>query len=514
MKSNNTRNKLHALMLMKTCAALAIVLPLSMMAETTGQVLDIKSERQLFVDKYIVGNLTDARLKMHEPRPAGVALRYDGPTEDEYCNFTYVLKDGGVFRMYYRGRVAPKKGDVGDQTTCYAESRDGINWKKRNLGLVEVDGSRNNNVILERAEHNFCPFIDTRPGVPASERYKAVMSHGAKVPLRDVVASKRKPEQRVDLRAFVSADGIRWRLLREESIVHGQFNDNFDGPTAIFWSEAEQCYVLYARHYEEKKRSMARATSKDFLTWTPQVMMTYSDTGTTIPSVEFYTNQTTPYFRAPQIYIALPASYHENRRVLTESEEGLLELGTLAGRADYISDGLLLTTRPGTTRYDFVFRESFVRPGIGISHWVSRTNFPGLGIVPTSPREISIYVQRNTEQKSGYLERLTLRTDGFVSVNAPYDGGEFLTKTIRFKGEALEMNYATGAGGSIRVEIQDENGAPLPGYSIKDCPEIIGDQITRIVSWKFSSNVSPFAGRPVRLRFVMRDADLYSFRFR
>src|SRR5207249_2218396 len=99
-------------------------------------------------------------------------------------------------------------------------------------------------------------------------------------------------------------------------------------------------------------------------------------------------------------------------------------------------------------------------------------NFPALGVVPTSPKEISLYVQRNTEQKNGYLERLTLRTDGFVSVNAPYNEGEFITKTLRFKGEALEMNYATGAGGGIRVEIQDENGSPLPGYSIKDCPEI------------------------------------------
>ena len=76
------------------------------------------------------------------------------------------------------------------------------------------------------------------------------------------------------------------------------------------------------------------------------------------------------------------------------------------------------------------------------------------------------------------------------------------------------MNYATSAAGGVRVEVQDENGSPLPGYALGDCPEIIGDEIARIVSWKIGSNVSALAGRPVRLRFAMRDADLYSIRFR
>src|SRR5437773_6305859 len=108
MNPNNTRYKQYVSMFTKTCMVLAMVLPLSTIAQTTatpdpGPVLDIDSQRQLFVDKYVVGKLTGLKLKMHEPRSAGVALRYDGPTEDEYCNFTYVLKDGGVFRMYYRG---------------------------------------------------------------------------------------------------------------------------------------------------------------------------------------------------------------------------------------------------------------------------------------------------------------------------------------------------------------------------------------------------------------------------
>ena len=54
----------------------------------------------------------------------------------------------------------------------------------------------------------------------------------------------------------------------------------------------------------------------------------------------------------------------------------------------------------------------------------------------------------------------------------------------------------------------------MPGFSLEECPEIIGDEISRIVSWKGGDDVGSLAGKPVRLRFVMKDADLYSLRFR
>ncbi len=291
---------------------------------------------------------------------------------------------------------------------------------------------------------------------------------------------------------------------------------DFDSQNVIFWSEAEQCYVLYARHMVGGKRATARSTSKDFRTWTPQTLMTYSDTGSTTPSQHFYTNQTTPYFRAPHIYISLAARFQQGRRALTEEQAKLVNRGEgdLGGGVNDISDGVLLTSRAGTTSYDFTLRESFIRPGIGLSHWTSRTNYPALGIVPTGPAEMSMYVQRNYGQKSAFLERLTLRTDGFISVHAPYDGGEMLSRPLRFSGKELEINFATSAAGGLRLEIQDEAGEPLPGYTLDDCPEMIGDEIARVVSWKGGSDISALAGRTIRLRFVMRDADLYSIQFK
>jgi hypothetical protein len=89
-----------------------------------------------------------------------------------------------------------------------------------------------------------------------------------------------------------------------------------------------------------------------------------------------------------------------------------------------------------------------------------------------------------------------------------------VTKPVSFTGKSLEINYRTGAPGFVRVEIQDSSGNPIPGFALADCPEVIGDEITRIVAWKQGTDVSRLAGQPVRLRFVMKDADLFSLRFR
>ncbi|MAV36241.1 MAG: hypothetical protein CMJ59_12380 [Planctomycetaceae bacterium] len=63
------------------------------------------------------------------------------------------------------------------------------------------------------------------------------------------------------------------------------------------------------------------------------------------------------------------------------------------------------------------------------------------------------------------------------------------------------------------MEIQDAHGEPILGYAMQDCPEIYGDQTDGAVTWKASGDVSNLAGKLVRLRFVLRDADLFAFRF-
>lgn len=131
-----------------------------------------------------------------------------------------------------------------------------------------------------------------------------------------------------------------------------------------------------------------------------------------------------------------------------------------------------------------------------------------------APPELSVFAREGTWRgNSAAIRRYSLRIDGFVSLNAPRGGAELLTRPLTFAGNRLELNVATSAAGSVRIELQDLQGRPYPGFALDDCHEVIGDHIDRIVSWAGGPDVGTLAGKPVRLRFVFYDADLYAMRF-
>ncbi|MBN1347397.1 MAG: hypothetical protein JXQ73_32205 [Phycisphaerae bacterium] len=459
-----------------------------------ADVVDVGSRRELLVDRFLIDKLENASLQMHPPTQAGTALIFDKPWEGRYCGYVTVIEDGGTYRMYYRGLPEAKPDGSTFEVTCMAESPDGITWTKPKLGLFEAGGSRDNNVVLHGhapCSHNFSPFIDTRPGVAAAERFKAVGG-----------------TMKTGLIPFVSADGIRWKKLQDKPILT---EGALDSQNVIFWSRPEQCYVCYFRSWSgggyKGIRTISRCTSKDFLEWSKPLAMTFGDT----PMEHLYTNQTRPYFRADHLYVAVCARFMPGRKVLTDDQ--IKALGIQGQYGNDCSDAVLLTSRGGN-RYDRTFMESFIRPGCGLSNWNSRTNYPAYGVIKTGPDEMSIYVQKGYGQPTHHLVRYALRLDGFASVSAPYRGGQMITKPLTFTGKMLEINYATSAAGGIRVEIQDAAGKPIPGYALADAIEIIGDEIERVVAWKGGADLGKLAGNPVRLRFVMKDADLFSIRFR
>lgn len=483
---------------MKLCLAILAVL---LAATAAGLAQDkpapvaIGSNRELFVDRSLVEKLDGAEFRLHHPHPAGVAIQYDEPWEGAFVGYPTVLKDGDTYRMYYRGWPGVNVPEV----TCYAESQDGITWQKPKLGLVEWQGSTANNIILADASvsHNFSPFVDTRPGVPDDERLKAVGG-----------------EAKTGLMAYASGDGIHWRKLQEGPIFR---KGAFDSQNVAFWSEAEQKYLLYFRVFTEGTadekvwqpkgfRTVARTTSTNFLEWSEPERMTF---GETAPE-HLYTNQTQAYFRAPQIYIGLPMRFLPGRQVLDNDQAAALKVSK--GYATDCAETVLLTSRGGNA-YDREFLEGFLRPGTDLGNWASRAGIAALGIVPTGPAEMSIYKQAHYAQPSAHLVRYALRLDGFASINAPFRGGEFTTRPFTFTGKNLEINFSTGAAGSIRFELRDAAGKPIPGFTLEEAPETIGDQVDRIVRWKGEGDLAALSGQPVRLRAVMKDADLYSLRF-
>ena len=124
-----------------------------------------------------------------------------------------------------------------------------------------------------------------------------------------------------------------------------------------------------------------------------------------------------------------------------------------------------------------------------------------------------MYMTHNYRTPHAHIRRVTLRQDGFISVHAPDLGGEFTTRPLKFKGSRLRINYSTSVTGSIRVEVLNHFSRPVLGFNLKDSDEIYGDELDRVVSWGENEDLSGQEGEMVRLRFVLRDANLYSFQF-
>ena len=419
------------------------------------------SRRELFIDRYLIAQMTGAELRLHNPQLAPAS-----PSPANHMEYATVIKDGDLFRLYTRdGRGAKFDGDS-PEVTRYCESRDGIHWIRPNLGLYEIDGSKANNVILHESPfcHNFAPFLDTRPGVPPNQRFKA---------LAGTVKSS--------LVAFVSGDGIHWEKLRQEPVIRYTREYAFDSQNVSFWSELEGCYVCYFRHFLDKKlRSVCRTTSPDYYNWSEPVALKPN-----FPGEHIYTTLTHPYFRAPHIYIATPTRFFPDRGESTD---------------------IMFMTARGPGPFDRTFREAFIRPGLDPERWGNRSNYAALNVVPTGPDEMSIYTTP--------FRRFTLRTDGFASVHTGADEAEMITHPLQFEGNRLFVNYATSAGGRIRIEIQDAEGHPIAGYGLEDFRHLVGDSTDQQVGWKRGGDLEKLAGQVIRLRFVMQESDLYALQFK
>src|SRR5690349_22234619 len=154
----------------------ACLLLFAIVGSGAATVIDLGTRRELFVDHFLVDKLTGAQLKMHEPHRDGIALKFDKPWEGGFSAYITVLKDGSLYRMYYRGLPMATRDGSPEALVCYAESKDGVYWTKPDLGLFEIAGTPKNNVVLTNAPftHNFSPFLDDRSGAPAAEKYKAL----------------------------------------------------------------------------------------------------------------------------------------------------------------------------------------------------------------------------------------------------------------------------------------------------------------------------------------------------
>jgi hypothetical protein len=466
---------------------------------TSPETLNIADNRELFLDDYLIDKLNGAALKLQlrslDSDNGLQQLNFSGfEAKEKGYSYPTILWDKDLYKLYYRGYTEGLSGDP-SETACYAYSRDGVNFFKPALGLHDVDGSKQNNVILTNIchfAHNFSPFIDTRPGVGKEERYKALAGHGTGG----------------GLKAFVSNDGIKWKTMCDKHVLKTPpySAHSFDSQNVAFWSKTENCYVSYFRTWKKNVegvvldrpdgygvRWISRSTSEDFINWTNPVEMV-SANGI---YEHLYTSQTAPYFRAPQIYISLATRF-----VLNEK--------------DNTTDISVLTSRGKGNVFQRQFMESFIRPGLNKARWTNRSNYAALNIIQVDSEHMAILITDNSHG----LWRVLMRIDGIASLNAGYSEGEMISKPFLFKGNNLDINFATSSVGQVRLELQTVNGEPIKGFTLQDCVPLYGDKIYAPVTWKTSadgesteSDLGAFTNKAVRLRFVLKDADVYSFRF-
>ncbi len=450
-------------------------------------VLDIGSRSELFVDSFLVDQRKGVDLKLHEPVKREVVLVTDQPWEGPTCCYVSVVQDGKIVRLYYRGSAGGSDHSA-DQVTCVAESTDGIHFTRPKLGLIEAGGTKDNNVVWRGIEsHNFAVTLDANPAAKPGERFKALAG------LKEPGKNWQEGATPGGLFAFGSADGLRWHKLQPEPVMT---NGAFDSQNLAFWDARRGSYVCYSRIFTTV-RAIQSTTSADFLHWSEGQPNIYK---ADVPVEHFYTSATMACPGSPHLMLAFPKRFMSARKKIPEH------------KTPGVSDAVFMTSRDGV-HWDRPFLDAWVRPGPDPKNWTDRNCMTAWGIVETAPDEWSLYVSEHYRSADNRLRRVTVRKQGFASMHADAKGGEFTTLPLRFSGDKLLLNYATSAAGSVQIEIQDETGSPIPGYTLADMPLLYGDELEAAAQWKSGKDLHALAGKTIRLRVAMRDADLYALHF-
>lgn len=474
-----------------------------------------------------------------------------------------------------KGDLDPSKqyrslwGKPHQRILCYAESKDGIRWEKPNLGLYSWEGSRQNNILFPNDDFKY-PFSEIEgawvfidPNAKSSaEEYKMMVKIS---PIRKPQRGKRtaaemaKPKsdeaglERIRYEnqlvkgqyTFTSPDGIHWKLVGEDPVPVKHNDTQF----SVFWDEALNKYVAYTRRrrqspaqeqYYQKKygfpgRSVVlvsgRLVSDDFLHWSDEDEYYWEDPSlhpivTISPDaidqanspygltrMDFYGPNVTKYTEAPNAYIALPNAYYHWKFDMTRKWWRGIPV-----QLPSTMDVQLLTSRDGIRWHRTPNRKPFIRLGRKGTFW-SSTLWPSNVIrvkdelwIFFAGLDVS-HKEQSLVESHGARGRAILRLDGFISADAAYTGGELTTKPLIFSGRKLQFNVDTSAGGTVQLEVQDRSGKPITGFAAEDADEVNGNYLRVAATWNSSEDVTALAGKPVKLRFVMRDAKLYSFQF-
>lgn len=384
----------------------------------------------------------------------------------------------------------------------YAESDNGVDWKLPSLGLIEYEGSRDNNIVYgpsltpKTGYHGGCVFSD--PSAPAHERYKAF--HLGYVSSDALAKFRKERPDDIDpialggpwgLFGATSPDGLRWTPMPDPLVIQ-----NSDTHNVCTYDVATGKYVAYCRSWFFYRRTIGRMESDDFrrfplpeeLFW-PNALMEPYDT--------WYANAKTIMPGTTDYHVMFPMRWR-----LTED------------KFDFH-----LATSPDGVVWGFV-------PGGPVSErgdpgaWDAGVVAPGLGLVDLPGDRMGILFagspvphKHPRRPPLGALAWAWWPKDRLVALEAPVEGS-FSLWALKFQGRTVHLNFRTPVTGFVQVEACGPDENVLPGRSFAECDRLSGDHLDHVVTWKGQADLGHPEAEAVTLRFRMRSAKLFAVKFR
>jgi len=506
------------------CRLIATAIILACPVAALGQqesVLDVGSRSQLLLDPTLV---YESKNIAFTPRPArkhpnNPLLRADQPWEGWYVTmFTgSVLYDAGEkrFKMWYTapGDPALFMGGKGGAGSYFASSPDGLTWEKPPVGTVKVKSDMPHNRIADVLH----PSVFHDPAdADLRRRYKMIGFN----PDRGYVA-------------LTSSDGFRWEPQSDKAIVPISYVDDV---VSAFRDRRTGAYVALPKMstpvFGRQRRSIYLSQSFDFRHWTKPEPAFFADRRDDLGSLariekarpllghpdnpnvirtEFYGAGA---YSAESGVVGFPFVFTVSANVPKQSnQEGPIEVQFAFSRdletwARPYRTPAIATGKPGEWDSGMILAAS-AAIDVGDEVWLY---YGGTNYTHGAP---ILYDPSFPGRGSKFTTAIGLATwtrDRFASADGPRDGGTLTTVPMRFAGDRLEINTKTKARGEVRVEILDPAGRPLDGYDLSE--PIAGDHLRHAVVFPGKPDLTALAGKPICLRFHLRDAELYAFAFR
>jgi hypothetical protein len=422
----------------------AIIVFRIVMAAVSAAEIDVGSRKQLFIDRRFIAASEKVTLGMNPPEKRGVVLQAEYPWEAGAIGHATIIEDADRHRMWYYCMARGENGKLGRDSYCYAESADGVHWKKPMLGLTKWPGDKYSE---KRDETNILPlglgtvFLD--PAAPAEERYK------------NLKGTHWPDPKKAGLRVGTSPDGIHWTMNPTRLLPFFP-----DTTNQVFYDTRLRKYVTYIRTWAPMRKVGRIEIEKLFEPWpydktqkpfygifgkdnipvpSTEVHQAISYDELDPPETDLYTSAVHQYAWADDAYFAFPSIY----RHFPEPPKG-----------KYRNDGLLdiqmAISRDGVT-FERPIRSPYIPLGVRGGP-EGGSLYLGLGMIRRGSEIYQYYTSLSHSHGEyvglkelrdlGAIRLAVQRLDGFMSADFAYSGGTLTTPLIRFSGKRLQLNVS------------------------------------------------------------------------